>query len=206
MIDELHQKSDRYYFHIVIKSSPQTSKFIHDMEVKDCVDLHVSLSNRQAVNKYEEVYKSHLIAIEVTKPSEQAFKALLHPTQLGGAILLFAQPVGRQEYDNLDFLRRHELIPGKTDHAYLWNHAEKNLPMHNNEGREIRTKAGNWRGLELPEHPHQAAEFIHFCFKNEIFKRMMNCKVEIKEETHKEISPHGVKDLWERINELLETV
>ena len=40
----------------------------------------------------------------------QAFKALLSVDSVGGSFLLFANPVGRQEYDNINFLERHGFL------------------------------------------------------------------------------------------------
>ena len=68
--------------------------------------------DRQVVNLYEELYRDKLIDMEITKPSEQAFKAILKPDQVGGCILMFTTPVGRQEYENLAFLKEAGLVPG----------------------------------------------------------------------------------------------
>jgi hypothetical protein len=48
-----------------------------------------------------------VISFEITKPSEQCFKALLPVSSAGGVTLLLSDPVGRQEYDNLAFLKRY---------------------------------------------------------------------------------------------------
>jgi len=100
----------RCMFHIVSKISPATRGFLAAMSTRKNVELLTSSADREVVDLYEKLYEKEVIALEITKPSEQAFKALITPKQRGGAILLFSDPVGRQEKDNLNFLSRHGLL------------------------------------------------------------------------------------------------
>lgn len=201
---ETHKKINRFFFHVVIKASSFTESFINEIIQHSFVDIHAASTYRDAVTIYEEVYKKNMISIEITKPSEQAFKALLHPTQLGGSILLFVQPIGRQERDNLEFLRRNNLIPHERERNYLWERATKNVPLDTHEGQELYVKAGQWRGLELPIDPMTAANFISYCLQNNIFVRMMNCKLQkFNEVLPSHLRSSGVENFWIKVNELL---
>lgn len=207
MIDRLHKKSPRFFFHIVARSTSYTQEFLNTMMQKqEYVDLHVGSSSRDAVNIYEEVYRQHTIALEITKPSEQSFKALLHPAQLGGSILLFWKPIGRQEYDNIAFLRRHHLIPLHYDTEYLWERSRKKLPLDEKNNGEIFLKASRWRGLKIPHEPDEAAEFIYYCFKNDLLSQMMNCKLPDATQTfNPEVNSNGVESFWKKVNILLKS-
>lgn len=126
------------------------------------VYLYIGSSDRKVIENYQYVYDKNTISLEITKPSEQSFKALIEPTKENAPILLFSNPVGRQEVDNLDFLRRHQLIPSLTD--------EKNLYLQKNE-IELLKKAVKWRGIILPQHSKNAAEFIYWLLKKGFLKK-----------------------------------
>jgi len=106
----LHEASPRFVFYVVCRKAPFTANFLRLINRKDYVRLFASDSYKKAVEAYERVYLDNVISAEITKPSEQAFKALLRVDSVGGSFLLFAEPVGRQEYDNIDFLERHNLL------------------------------------------------------------------------------------------------
>ena len=107
---KLHRLSPRFYFHIVCRQAPFTKNFINKIQDKKYISLYVSESYKQIVDLYNDIYKNNIIAAEITKPSEQAFKALLKSNSIGGSFLFFAHPVGRQEYDNLNYLNRNNLL------------------------------------------------------------------------------------------------
>lgn len=204
LIDSLHKKSDRFIFHVITKDAPYTKPFLETMLDRPFVKLHISPHDRETVNNYEKLYEEFVISLEITKPSEQAFKALLTPLQKGGSLLLFAQPVGRQEYDNIAFLRRHHLIPQIGVQEMLWEKAEKDLPLTNDMGREIKQIAKTWRGLMLPLHSLQSSHFIVWCLKEGIFSEMM----QYTRQTHSadpyeaEIEPNGVEQFWKTVAEM----
>lgn len=110
LINGLKEKSSRYIFHVICRKAPFTLNFINKIKGKDYVKLYISESFREIVTMYKDVYEKEVIGCEITKPSEQSFKALISPYSIGGSYLFLAEPVGRQEYDNLDFLTRHGFL------------------------------------------------------------------------------------------------
>ncbi|MFA5776445.1 MAG: hypothetical protein WC988_02735 [Patescibacteria group bacterium] len=110
LMRRLHDASPRFVFYVVCRKAPFTANFLRLIKRKDYVRLFTSSSYKEVVEAYKRVYLENVISAEVTKPSEQAFKALLRADSVGGSFLLFAEPVGRQEYDNINFLERHGLL------------------------------------------------------------------------------------------------
>ena len=123
---------------------------------------------------------------------------MISPKEVGGTILLFNQPVGRQEYENLNFLKRHNLIPSKIEKFHLWELAEKNNPV----SESILDMAHNWRGLRLPLEESKTAQFIVWCFKQKIFQKMMHFGHLFKSP---EIGDDGVERFWQKVVEYLNT-
>ncbi len=136
LIDKLHKLSNRYHFHIICRQAPFTDSFIIYIRTQKHVTLYTSENYQNVVDLYENVYQKNIIAAEITKPSEQAFKALLRNDSIGGSFIFFAQPVGRQEYDNLNYLRRNDLLSEFS------------------------------RGVQLPFGTTNSARFIHNLFTN----------------------------------------
>lgn len=206
MIDHLYRTSHRFMFHITTRSAPYTLMFLRDMIERPYAKLYVSALDRQVVDMYEDVFKKYKISLEVTKPSEQSFKALLPPDQRGGTILLFSEPVGRQEYDNITFLRRNGLIPQYSDQQFLWERAAKRLPLiESKRGQELLTQARHWRGMELPKDPIAASCYIWWCFNQRLFTRMMQFVPPAPAQTNqREISPFGVKTFWQTVARYVE--
>lgn len=196
LISHLHQKSDRFVFHVVTKDAPFTRNFILQITDLPYVHLYTGAADRKVIENYEFVYQQNVIALEITKPSEQSFKALMDCTKQSASILLFTEPVGRQEWDNLDFLRRHHLIPTRLEQTALWRHNSKD---------KFLKKALKWRGICLPEDPTQAAEFIDWCQKTGLFASMMKCEIRPhnEDEYKHELNPDGVKIFWEIVADLL---
>ncbi len=114
IMEKLHKLSDRFIFHVVCRKAPFTQDFIKDIDNKDYINLYVSESYQEIVHMYNRVYQNHVISSEITKPSEQSFKALLKPDSVGGSFLFFANPIGRQEYDNLKFLKKNGLLSNNS--------------------------------------------------------------------------------------------
>jgi hypothetical protein len=158
--------------------------------------LHVSSADREVVNMYEHMYMHDIMSLEITKPSEQTFKALLNPRRRGGVLLLFTEPVGRQEVDNLHFLYHHGLLPSKQEQNMLWQKAEKDAEI---DG-EIYHKAQEWRGIILPKDPQKAADFITWLIKNNILLHMMQKKEDIHTN---EVSPDGVSLFWKKVEKFM---
>lgn len=105
----LNQSSyKRVIFSVIAKSSPYSADFLKRIAKFKNVNLFIGETNEETVDLYNHLYcKSKFPpAVEITKPSEQAFKALTPPKTIGGSLLLLSEPVGRQEYDNIDYLKR----------------------------------------------------------------------------------------------------
>src|SRR5262249_14196267 len=147
--------------------------FLAEMATRPCVSVYSVKTDLAVVEIYERVYQERLISLEITKPSEQTFKALVSPKQRGGALLLFSEPVGRQERDNLAFLERHQLVPTPTDQRQMWDMAARGVALDPDEGHLLGT-AQRWRGVRVPADPVAAAQYILWSLQQGIFKRMLD--------------------------------
>lgn len=201
IMEKLNSYSDRFVFYIVSKQAPFTKEFLKKASRRKNVQVFSSAEDREVVKHYEEVYKDNPIALEITKPSEQAFKALCDPSQVGGSILLFSKPVGRQEYDNLDFLSRHFLIPDELLQKKLWNMAKEKENAKDNE--KLMKIVSYFRGLKISEDPEDAVNFIIWCLNEGIFEKMLDFK-KIAGDDHKhELGTEGVEMFWEKVGEVV---
>lgn len=198
-VDELHRALGRFVFHVVSKEAPYTYFFIEKMSKLPYVRLHTTTHDRATVDSYEQVFKETPIALEITKPSEQAFKALATTKDRGGVIMLISKPVGGQEYDNLHFLKNHDFMPHIKENELLWNLAQKNAPI---DAASLE-KARHWRALLLPEDPSLAASFTHWCLTERLFETMMHYK---RLSTVQEVQANGVEQFWTHVTELVEKV
>jgi hypothetical protein len=197
-IQSLHERSKRFTFHVISRDAPFTQLFIKRMFQLPYVNLHVSTHDRATVDTYERVFMEHTIALDVTKPSEQAFKALTTPKQRGGALILFSTPVGGQEYDNIHFLRNHELMPHGNETRMLWKLANDQQSM---QGSELLEKARHWRCLLLPDDPQEAAAFTNWCLTEKVFATMMHYTHALNSQ---EVKSNGVEQFWTQVAELVE--
>ena len=110
LMTSLVKRNPRFHFYVVSRVSMYTSMFINKIGRRPYISLITSSHDREIVKYYNDLVSSTVFSFEITKPSEQGFKALFTPHQKGGITLLFAPPIGRQEHDNLNFLRRHGLM------------------------------------------------------------------------------------------------
>ncbi len=110
LMSSLYRKNPRFYFYIVSRESMYTHPFLVKLGRRHYVSLITSNHDREIVKYYNDLLCSTTIAFEITKPSEQSFKALISRDRVGGVTLLLAEPVGRQEYDNMSFLKRNGLM------------------------------------------------------------------------------------------------
>ncbi len=204
LIKLLKRKNNRFLFHVVVKDAPYTMRFVENLKkYKAYVKLYLSKNDKEVVNMYEDIYMREVVSLELTKPSEQAFKALYYTKQRGGSILLFASPVGRQEYDNLDFLQRHKLIPSLSEQTALWEISkQKDVDESSAMYKAIMGTCKNWRGILLPENPNEATEFISWCLEHDIFYKMTKHEKPEQAAPHNnnEISPDGVAQFWEHVS------
>ncbi len=200
LVDYLKINS-RFVFVVVCKAKLQTEMFLGEMLKRDNVEVVAAGSDREIVDKYEQLYVEQVVGAEVTKPSEQAFKALISPQRRGGSLLFLSEPVGRQEYDNLNFLERHGLIPQAAQQQKMWRLAAANEPV----DKENRDCACGWRGLRLPKGARESARYIDWCFKNGVLAKMLECEAKAKtEDRHRdEMRGDGVDQFWKKVSSLL---
>lgn len=195
-IQELHSISSRFIFHVISREAPFTKSFVQTISHLSYVNINTSTHERTTVHNYEQLYQNEIIALELTKPSEQAFKALVTPKQQGGSIMLLSNPVGRQEYDNLHFLRNHGLMPSSRENELLWQQAAKQKKIENTD----LTKARQWRAILLPENPQTAAKFTYWCLQEQIFATMMHYT---KAQKSPELQSNGVEQFWLHVAQLI---
>ncbi len=191
-----------FQFTVIGQETPYTQNFFQKISRVAHVQSSIGFSARQTVTLYESIfYQPIRPAIEITKPSEQAFKILLNPKDRGGVIELLTYPIGRQEYDNLKFFIRHRLIPNDEEQRILEKHlVTQDLPY--SLRNEILYKASHWRGIRLPSNPNKASEFIKALKKVGILSAMMSFVAEEKEE----LTQHGVAQVWSAIGEYFSTL
>ncbi len=181
----------RFKFNVLVKKTLYTEMFVRKMTELPHVNVHIFPEDRQMVDNYEEIYQQQTISIEITKPSEQAFKALLSSQQVGGSILLFTQPVGRQEYDNLEYLRRNKLIPSLEETQNLWQGSK--------EVRRMEIEVRGWRGIQLPDDPQYANVFINWLMSRRVLEEMAKF---VPKDTSKS---KGVEQFWQKVSEFLDS-
>ncbi|OGK38204.1 hypothetical protein A3F03_02830 [Candidatus Roizmanbacteria bacterium RIFCSPHIGHO2_12_FULL_41_11] len=201
----LNNLSDRYFFYLIAKEVPFTSKFLRAVDKYGFIHTHTHSGDRLVVNAYEMLYQQKVIALEITKPSEQAFKTLFEPTQKGGSIMLFSHPVGRQEYDNLAFLRRHRLIPTIDEQNQLWS-----MALNYRTGEQVKKlveSATHWRGLILPDNPQMAAEFTDWALQIGLLAAMGRFRLNKNSgkffQHQDDLTSYGVELFWKKVIGLL---
>lgn len=200
VIRELSERSERFHFEVVSKKSPFTAPFLHKLAGLPKVTTHVSVWDRMIIEKYEALYRNIVITAEITKPSEQSFKALLLPKQVGGCILLFSAPVGRQEHDNLAFFSRHALIPSEAEQELLFALSKKNTRLVGTPDELLLSQAKHWRGLRLPTGARDAAQFIDWTVNVGIWNEMVTFT---KFEEDPGLHSDGVVRFWKYVAEYL---
>jgi len=208
LIDLLYRRSPRFLFHIISKTSFYTLPYLNELISRPYVKMHIATQDKEVVDQYEEIYQQKIIGLEITKPSEQAFKALIKPTKIGGSLLLFAEPVGRQERDNLNFLIRHHLIPNRQEQQYLWRLAKNNKSIKLAKiGKKLFIMASRWRGMVLPHHSEASAHYIWWSWQQGIFAQMLHCLVEPHKDDiyQQELSSNGVEESWLAVKEYLQS-
>lgn len=199
LIEALREKSERFRFYVVSKDAPYTKTFLARISGRNWIDVHAASVDREVVDTYDALFEEHLISLEVTKPSEQAFKALFGTQSRGGVILLFSEPVGKQEFDNIAFLERHSLIPSRQTNSELWAMAAYNIQIDNETGSQFFDEAFTWRGVRLPGDAQQAAGFIWWMLTTGLFARMMtsNAHPTALNNHPDEVKADGVAQFWD---------
>lgn len=194
LIKTLHKINKRFVFNVVTHDNMFTKAFINLNQRRNFVSVLESSHPRRVVRLYDKMFLNSILSLEITKPSEQAFKALFSPKRRGGVILLFTKPVGRQEYDNLDYLRRNRLIPKQNEQDQLHAYALENIHFSDNTKIQLVQKAKQWRGMVLPLNPKDASIFINWCLSQGIFSGMGHSSVD---------KSQGVKKFWKTVDSLV---
>ncbi len=191
----LRRQSERFLIHVVCKDAPFTHDFLSELAGKAWIDVRSGKEDRQVVDSYDVLMETQTVALEVTKPSEQTFKCLVATGSRGGVILLFTQPVGTQEVDNMDFLRRHALVPSSETNARLWAMAADGAPI----DAALLAESRLWRGVRIPGDPQQAASFIWWLQTSGFFSRMLegNLDRKVQDEESRVLGPDGVAEFWD---------
>lgn len=163
-IQKLHARIPKTQFFVVCRETPGAQAFLEALKQFPYVKTYTGFRPAEVVEIYEMLYRTEVIAAEVTKPSEQAFKTMLGPSAKGGVIMLFTEPVGRQEKDNLDYMRREGLLPTPLE--------QENIREGKGEGSHL------WRGYTLLGGVAGAVEFIKALFEGGEFLRNITCLLE----------------------------
>jgi hypothetical protein len=143
--------------------------------------------------------ETETLALEVTKPSEQTFKCLVPTGAQGGVILLFTQPVGTQEVDNMDFLQRHALVPSSETNDQMWSMAANGARTDTALRSRLLQESRLWRGVRIPADPQEAASFIWWLQTSGFFSRMMagNLDRKVQDEQARVLGPNGAHEFWD---------
>jgi len=178
---------------IVAVANPFTISFANIVKHLPDTRVHLCSTNQETIEKYTQIFnESEPITLEITKPSEQTYKALLTPTQNGGVILLLTAPIGKQEEDNLEFLQRHHLVPSQEQCQLLVGLSN----LSSNEKEILLKQATKWRAVILPDNPQEAVKFIYNLKINNVFTQMQK----YKRPKINELSDKGVVQFWESIS------
>jgi hypothetical protein len=199
LITRLREKSDRFHIHIVCKEAPFTQDFLSQWVGKPWVDVRAGKQDRDVVNYYDDLMETQVLSLEVTKPSEQTFKCLAPTGARGGVILLFTQPVGTQEFDNMDFLQRHSLVPSSETNDQLWGIAAEGTGSDPSLRARLFEASRSWRGVRIPSDPGGAADFIWWMHSSGYLARMLNSNLdrEVQDEESRVLGPDGVSEFWD---------
>jgi hypothetical protein len=207
LVDLLYQKNSRYLFHVVAKTSLYTLPYLNELMSRPYVQMHLANTDRETVNLYEKIYQKKCFSLEITKPSEQAFKCLIPTNKVGGSLLLFAEPVGRQEIDNLNFMVKHKFIPNLSQQRHLWSLANKNVkPESLKKKEDLWQDSRFWRGVVLPHHSINSAQFIWWCWRVGLFEKMIKSSSRLPTLARKNINetdPSGAELFWQKVNRYL---
>lgn len=183
LITSVIKKSKRFQFWVIVKKSMYTDAFLASISKLPNVNLVTGRNDNEMISVYELLYQNHLMHLEITKPSEQAFKAILPPTLVGGSILLFTSPVGRQEYENIEFLIRQGLMPK----ANFGGSVEKDTPL-----------SYLPRAVRLSKDPEIASSFILWGLNSGFFAKISTAdfKFSATSLASGEVGPKGAEEFW----------
>lgn len=196
IIFSLSQSAKVFKMTIVAKEASFTRGFLNEIKGLPNLSLLTGGSDRATVNLYEEAFFQEPVpSLELTKPSEQAFKALFEPRERGGVILLFTPGVGKQEDENLFFLMRHRLVPNFEQAAQL----EEAILQKTKISENLLRLARFWRGLFLPQKGAAASLFIQNGLQSGLFQAMLR----YRRPKDPELQTNGVTRFWQTVERSL---
>jgi len=194
IIENLSKFSERFVFWVVTRNASYTRDFIKGITNLEHVKLFSNENDREVVDLYDHLFEKTILSLEITKPSEQAFKVLVPVQAEAGVIMLFTTPVGVQEIDNLKFMERHFLIPTEEEtKTLLENYRNKINPQ-----PELLAKSSMWRGLRLPTSAKESAEFIWWGLISGLLEKMLENKsfAQPYDKYPYELDKNGVQRFW----------
>jgi hypothetical protein len=199
LMARLRERSERFRFHVVGKDAAFTREFLAGLAGKAWIDVRAPAQDRQVVTQYNVLMQRQTLALEVTKPSEQTFKCLAGTGSRGGVILLLTQPVGTQEFENMNFLRRHSLAPSSEANRQLWAMAAAEERLEPAVQTRLLEESRLWRCVRIPADPQQAAGFIWWMLTTGFFSRMLEGTLDrmITDEDGGLLGPDGVVKFWD---------
>lgn len=203
LILKLGKICERFMIYLVVRNDVHTRAFIRKMKTRHYLTVIENRTDIKVVDSYEKLYGSEVIALEIVKPSEQAFKTLFTPKQRGGSILLLNKAVGRQEQDNLNFLLDHQLLPNRTDQNKLQKYAFESRQPDETDCRKCINRAQNWRAIKLTNDPDKDAHIINWCLQVGLFGKMSEHETKLKQKDP-ELASNGVQQFWEKVDDLVE--
>ena len=184
LISLVLKKSSRFKFWVIVKKSVYTEVFLSGISKLANVNLVTGRNDNEMISLYELLYQDHLMHLEITKPSEQAFKAILPPSLVGGSILLFTNPVGRQEFENIEFLVRQGLMPKSNYGGSLGKDScPVSLP----------------RAIRLSKDPEIAANFILWGLNSGFFSKASSADYKFPDSSlvSGEVGSKGAEKFWQ---------
>lgn len=202
LIKELNNSKYSFEFNIVGRDRSYVHNFIKNADLIENVNIFTSKEDLEIVEYYDRQFLDTNFLFEITKPSEQSFKALLNPKTVGGVLLLLKRPVGRQELDNINFLIRHFMIPDDAMQQMLFKKAQEGKPP----SKTMLKNAKNWRGVRLPKSAKESSRFIQWGLRNGIFTQMVkggNKPSSLDSHAH-ELGANGADKFWKLIDEYYE--
>ncbi len=192
---------EKFIFTVIGQLTSYTQDFFEALKKIPRVQVSTGLTAHSTVRFYESAfYQASRPGVEITKPSEQTFKAILKPNEKGGVIMLITDPIGRQEYDNLNFLIRHKLLAEREVQEELEKYLVDQGKIPEEKNSEIHYQASHWRALKLPKDPARAATFIKNAKATGIFYSMLAYVPEVK----RDLTSNGVEQIWNSISQMLE--
>lgn len=191
LINHLSTSTLPFHFHIVARENVHTLIFLKQLEKYKNVSIYKSRRDKEVVDLYEKVYEDNVIAFEIVKPSEQSFKALIPFHKRGGAIILFTDPVGKQEHDNLQFLRMHHLLSDRSLFELVANWK--------NSKADARNTLKFNKAIELTNNPNVDALLITESFEIGLFSHLNQDLAP----TSTDIGDNGTELFWKKMQDII---